>query len=451
MTWRRFSVFLFSALFLASSSGVLAVTPGITLLGKGEVAGNSLDKSGLRGNICSASDSSNCVPRAILGGFGSALTYTGFDNVFVATPDRGPFDGLTDVPYLNRFDVFKITTNLNAQTVKVTLLDTRFLRNEFGQTFVGGTGAFNTHSERLTLRLDPEGIRLGLLGTMFVSDEYGPYVLEFLPNGQLLRRIDVPQKFALPDPDPRADPPVPGASADANVELHNPSGRQANRGMEGLAISPNGRYLFGIMQNALIQDNGLATPIPPDPTVAPNRLGLNNRILRIDLLTGRTREYVYPIDVIGSGQGANELLAINDHEFMVLERDNKVGNAAVRKSIYKIDIDGATDVSNVPSLPAGALPSNIIPVGKSLFINIIDDAYGLKPTIPEKIEGMAWGPDVRVPGVGIRHTLYVTTDNDLIPANATQIYAFGIDPDLIDYQPQLLLLPIYPPWLVPRN
>ena len=34
-------------------------------------------------------------------------------------------------------------------------------------------------------------------------------------------------------------------------------GRQANRGMEGLAITPNGRTLVGIMQNALLQDNGV--------------------------------------------------------------------------------------------------------------------------------------------------------------------------------------------------
>ena len=32
------------------------------------------------------------------------------------------------------------------------------------------------------------------------------------------------------------------------------SGRQPHRGMEGLAISPNGTKLYGAMQSALIQD-----------------------------------------------------------------------------------------------------------------------------------------------------------------------------------------------------
>ena len=36
------------------------------------------------------------------------LTYTGFGNVFLAVPDRGPFDGRTDVPYLDRFHFLHI-------------------------------------------------------------------------------------------------------------------------------------------------------------------------------------------------------------------------------------------------------------------------------------------------------------------------------------------------------
>ena len=48
-------------------------------------------------------------------------------------------------------------------------------------------------------------------------------------------------------------------SAGNSLELYpafNTTGRQANRGMEGLAITPNGRTLVGIMQNALLQDHG---------------------------------------------------------------------------------------------------------------------------------------------------------------------------------------------------
>ncbi len=421
---------------LFSSILVGAAPAGITLIGKGFVSGAALDKSGLVGNICQAGNPANCVPKSLLGGIGSALAYTGHNNVYIAAPDRGPFDGLTDVPYLDRVHFLKITTDLGAPfpNIDVTLLDTRLLRNERGQFLVGAAGAFNPNNERASLRFDPEGIRLGLLGTFFISDEYGPNIFEFDLFGRLLRRVNVPSKFKIDNP-----------SGDPNAELLlNASGRQANRGMEGLAISPNDRFLFGIMQNALLQDHGLN----PGTT---DRLGLNNRILKIDLLTGRKHEYVYVLDAINRGQGVSEILAINDHEFLVVERDNRSNlqtppQAPTRKTIYKIDIDGATDVSEVDSLPAGPLPLDITPVKKTLFIDLLDPAFNLAPTIAEKIEGLAWGPDLP----DGRHTLYVISDNDLNPSLDTQIYVFAIDPALIDFEKQFLPLPVYPPWLLRR-
>ena len=251
-----------------SASNAQPLTSGITLIGKGVISGAALDTSGLTGNICQASALANCVPKAIFGGFGSDISYTGHDNVFIAAPDRGPFDGLTDVPYLDRFYFLHITTEVGAlfPNIRTVLLDTRFLKNESGENFVGAAGAF-------ALRLDPEGIRVSPHGTFYISDEYGPYLFEFNRQGHLIRRLEIPSKFFISNP-----------NADPNVELlANAAGRQANRGMEGLAISPDGRTLFGMMQNALIQDNGLN----PGTT---DRLGLNNRILNIDLLTGETHE-----------------------------------------------------------------------------------------------------------------------------------------------------------------
>jgi hypothetical protein len=456
---KRFLGIALAAITLFGST--LGVTPppvGITLVGKGLVSSAALDKSGLKGNICQAGNPENCVPKALFGGFGSALTYTGHNNVYIAVPDRGPFDGLTDVPYLDRFHFLKFTTDLGAPfpNINVALLDTRLLRNERGQALVGAAGSFNQNNEHSfghtfppfgfpgffiprkelgDLRFDPEGIRVGLLGTIFVSDEYGPDLFEFDIFGRLLRRINVSSKYKISNP-----------SEDPNEELmNNTSGRQANRGMEGLAISPNNRFLFGMMQNALIQDNGLE----PGDT---DRLGLNNRILKIDLLTGRKQEYVYVLDAINRGQGVSEILAINDHEFLVIERDNRSFLAAepqapTRKTIYKIDISGATDVSDVDSLPAGALPANITPVQKTLFLDLLDPTLNLAPTIPEKLEGLAWGPDLP----DGRHVLYIISDNDLTPTLDTQLYAFAIDPSLIHFERQILPLPVYPPWLVPRD
>ena len=425
-----------------------AAPAGVTLIGRGAVAGNLLDLSGLAGQICQQGSPANCVPQAIFGGFGSDVAYTGHDNVFVAAPDRGPFDGLTDVPFLDRVHFLHITTAVAAPFPNVTtqLLDTRLLRNEFGQTFVGAAGAFG-NNDRATLRLDPEGIRVGPNGSVYVSDEYGPYLFEFNRQGHLLQRMDLPEKFFIANP-----------SSDPSVELlGNSSGRQANRGMEGLAISPDGWTLFGIMQNALLQDHGL-TPGTTD------RLGLNTRILKVDLATGETKEYVYVLEAINRGQGVSEILAINDHQFLVVERDNRsflsaAPQAPTRKKIYKVDGTGATDVSHtqcspgIECLPAGALPAGVVPVAKSLFIDLLEPAFGLQNNdanaIAEKIEGLTWGPELP----DGRRLLYVISDNDLNPAVATQIFAFAIDEAAagISYEPQFLPGPMFAPGQVRKG
>ena len=413
-----------------------ALPAGVSLVGTGVVDGNALDKSGFTGEICQTSDPTNCVPAAIFGGFGSDISYTGHDNVYIAAPDRGPFDGLTDVPYIDRVDFLHITVDVGASlpNIQTTLLDTRRLRNEVGRSFVGSAGAFDANDPEAALRFDPEGIRVAPDGTFYVSDEYGPWIVQFDRQGNLVRRIEIPADFAIANP-----------SADPNAELlGNTSGRQANRGMEGLAISPDGGTLFGIMQNALLQDNALS----PGTT---NRVSVNTRIFRVDLATGETQEFVYVLEASNRGQGVSEILAVNDHQFLVLERDNRSNlqdppQAPTRKAIFKVTIDETTtEVSNV-TLPAGALPASVVPVDKDPFIDLLDPSLGLAPTIAEKLEGLTWGPDLD----DGRHLLYVISDNDLNPDLDTQIYAFAIDPAVLDVEPQVLSGPLFPPGQVKK-
>jgi hypothetical protein len=420
---------LVPAVIALNASVAIAADPGITLIGKGTVDGHATDKSGLTGDICQASDAANCVPAAIFGGYGSDIAYTGHDNVFVAAPDRGPFDGLTGVPYVDRFHFLHITTEVGAAfpNIHTTLLDTRFLRDVDGTRFVGSAGDF----ER---RFDPEGIRVAPDGTFYVSDEYGPYILQFDRQGNLLRRVEVPADFAIANP-----------SANPTEELlGNTSGRQANRGMEGLAISPDGGTLFGIMQNALLQDNALV----PGTT---DRQSFYTRILKVDLATGHTAEYVYPLVAANRGQGISEILAINSHEFLVLERDNRSYLASppsepTRKTVYRIDIAGATDVSDTTLPATGALPVGVTAVTKSVFIDLLAPAFGLKAGIAEKLEGLAWGQDL----ADGRHLLYVVSDNDLNPAQDTQLYAFAVTDAVADVQHQVLPGPLFPPGLVKK-
>lgn len=424
------SAFGFTILVLAAS--VRAADPGISLVGMGLVPGTALDKSGLAGQtICQFGSPANCIDQANFGGFGSALAYTGFANVFLAVPDRGPFDGRTDVPYRDRAHYVHLAVDTGAAfpNIRTTLLDTVFLKARHNQDLVGSASDFDA-------RIDPEGAAFSRTGSFFVSDEYGPAILEFNLWGRLLRRITVPAKFLIANPSGDVDPD--GNSLELYPAL-NTSGRQANRGMEGLTISPDGRYLFGLLQNALIQDHGLNTSTPP------GRVGLTARLLKVDLKTGKSAEFVYVVDAINQGRGVNDILAINDHEFLVIERDNRSQvptppNAAQTpnlKRIYKINLAGASDVALIASLPASGADLaglGITPVTKALFIDMLDPSYvvdastlpaptTVKDVIAEKIEGLAWGHDLR----DGRHVLFVTSDNDLYPGRPTQIYAFAVD------------------------
>src|SRR5262245_19914440 len=374
---------LASLVILAAAD--LASAAAIELIGVGTVSGGASDGLSLIPPVLE-----DGTPHDRMGGFGSAISYTGIGHRYIATPDRGPADGTTS--YRDRYYLLDIAVTPGAPTpVTVSLVSAVPLSNEDGQGFTGSSAAFDATNSPASLRFDPEGIRMSPAGTFFVSDEYGPFVYEFNAAGRRLRSLPVPAKFLIDHP--RA------VGAD-ELPPTNTKGRQSNRGMEGLAISPDGSKLYGMMQNALVQDGAL--------NAANQRRGFHNRILEIDLATGATREFVYVLTE--RSNGVNEILAINDHEFLVIERDGNGGNDAAFKKLFKIDITGATDVSGVPSLPQTApLPPGVVPVNKTLFLDLLDPAFGLKgPTFPEKIEGLAFGADLP----DGRHLLLVSHDND---------------------------------------
>ncbi len=273
-------------------------------------------------------------------------------------------------------------------------------------------------------RLDPEGIRVSNSGRrVYVSDEYGPYVYEFdRCSGYRLRAFDLPSHLFVSTLSPV------GATEIAN----NTSGRTANKGMEGLAITPDGKTLVGFIQAALIQDN-------LQGGAAKNVL----RFVTINLHTGKTtHEYAYDLT---TGSGVSEIVALNDHEFLVDERDGKGrgdGSTAKIKQIFKIDLDGAVDVAKMDGLTAAA---NAVP--KTLFIDLVKvfgNAGITADQVPAKIEGLALGADVDDHGT-TTHTLWVANDNDFLQdfggtgANPNNVYVVGFtDADLggSSYVPQ---------------
>src|SRR5262249_45833800 len=220
-----------------SDSRLIGADPGISLVGTGFVPGNATDLSGLAGrHTCQRDSASVCIDHGTLGGFGSAIAYTGSDNVFVAVAGRGPFDGRTDTPYLDRLHVLRMTVDAGAPfpNVQPTQPATRSVKVAGNDNLVGSAYAFNGANAEKSRRFDPEGVAIGRDGTIFVSDKYGPSILAFDRQGQLASRVAVPEKFLL------APPPFghPSGDVDGNgnaLELYpalNVFPRQANRGME---------------------------------------------------------------------------------------------------------------------------------------------------------------------------------------------------------------------------
>lgn len=444
MNWRKG---VFAAAYVACA---LASTTAqaVDLIAIGTLPGDSIDHSGQSALL------ENGVRGDLLGGVGSGLAWAG-GSTFLALPDRGPnavaWNATVDntTSYIPRFHTLHLHLKRQADaatglpfTLQPVLAQTTLLHSReplhYGGVVAGygATPASNTRgrfyfsgrsdnfdastssSDPLDARLDTEGIRLSRDGkSVFISDEYGPYLYQFdRRTGERLRVFTLPAILAVSHKSPMGSKEISG----------NTTGRVANKGMEGLAISPDGKTLFGFMQSPLIQDGGDG--------------GRANRIIAVDIKTGATSQYAYDNYLADKSKSYNssELLALNEHELLVLERDGKGlgddSNADVKR-IYKISLQGAADVSGLSG--QAALLQKAVP--KSLFLDIAATlkAHGLTAAqIPAKLEGMAFGEDVVVDGV-TQHTLYVGNDNDFLAttpaglANPNKWFVFAFtDADL---------------------
>lgn len=420
------------------------------LLGIGSLTGDA-DKSGLTGTLESG------VSANVFGGIGSGLTYAG-NNTFIALPDRGPNaqayagGGIVDntttyIPRLHTIDMqltasstglpFSITPSLTNTTLLYSATPLHYAadgapeQNDATHYYFSGRSdnfAAGSSTNPNNARLDPEGIRVSNDGkSVFISDEYGPYVYQFdRATGERIKTFELPADLAVSNPQSTETAEISG----------NTSGRTTNKGMEGLAITPDGKTLVGIMQAPLLQDSNKVV-----------------RIVTVDVATGATHEYAYQLT---TGSGVSEIVAINDHEFLVDERDGKGlgdNSDAKIKQIFKIDLNGAQEITGL----SGDLSTKAVSKTLSLdFKNELVNAGIAAQNIPAKIEGMTFGEDI-VYNNEILHTLWITNDNDFLSSiidskhpiefsNPSNFYVFGFsDADLKNYVAQNLKVDVPEP------
>src|SRR4029079_18769221 len=75
------------------------------------------------------------------------------------------------------------------------------------------------------------------------------------------------------------------------------------------------------------------------------------RIVTVDLRTRQSHEYVYLLhNADGADTAVSEIAAVDDHRFLVDERDGDVEPGA-NKKLFEIDLRGATDVGPSSRVP----------------------------------------------------------------------------------------------------
>ena len=301
------------------------------------------------------------------GGYGSsAFADPNNDKRFYALTDRGPnADSATKgekqflvADYQPAVGLFEVSDQGD-----ITLVKGIGLTNPEGQKITGlpnpkgfgatGEQAVDGEGNKLDTDqygLDGEGLVVLADGSFYVSDEYGPHIVHFNGEGQELERIS-PQ--GLQSNSGKLSLPAVFAK------------RRANRGMEGLAMTPDHKTLVGIMQSTMYN---------PSKDEATNRT--LTRIVTLNLDSGETHQYLYRQN--NDNLSNSEIRALDATRFLVDERDGKFagGDKPAQKHVYVIDLNGASDVSGDVDAENGLLVN-----GKTLEASTWEEleAAGIKP------------------------------------------------------------------------
>ena len=327
------------------------------------------------------------------GGFGSSIAQDPNDPaVFYLLTDRGPnaagvaansiiFGKADFTPQIGKF---RMKDGL------LTLEQTILLKNAAGQPLnglpnpanQGSTGETALDLTGATLGtsadgIDSEGLVLAADGTFWISDEYGPHIAHFDATGKTIERIN----------------PFGTGTGGRTLPLVL-ARRRPNRGMEGLTLTPDGKTLVGLMQSPMY-----------NPTSSAVSGTVVLRVVTFDIATGATKQYAYLMEN-ASLTGCSEIAAITNTTFLTLERDGLYGgnttSPAAFKKVFKIDLAGATDISDAANTAAGKLyggltveqlkdrtgltTAGVVPVTKTLVLDLLTD---ISPVYPhDKAEGL---------------------------------------------------------------
>jgi len=366
-----------------------APASAITFVNVITVAGDATDLSGLPAN-----------PNNTRLSFGSDLIFDKATNTFIGMSDRGPGGGLID--YAPRIQSFKLDIDpFSGVASNFNLVSTTLFKTTNGGNFTGLNPLLATGNKGLLgASLDPEGLTVLPNGNYLVADEYGPSVIEFDITGKQVRSFAVPANLVPKE-----------AGGTINYVDGRPTivtGRQDNRGYEGLTVSPDGTKAYAIMQDPLVNEGASND----------GRRSRNLRIVEYDVASGNpTKQYVYELESLaninpntpgdtfsatnqGRSIGVSSIMSLPDGRLVVIERDNRgVGvddPTGLRqigiKAAYVIDLSQATDVAGISLAGSNTLPAGVKAVTKTALLDIRAALLANGIPIAEKMEGLALRP-----------------------------------------------------------
>jgi hypothetical protein len=251
---------------------------------------------------------------------------------------------------------------------------------------------------------DPEAIR--------VDPETGR--LWWTSEGDRRLGLDPFLKIAAADGTAAGKVPTPAMFA---MHRDREAGPRHNNVFEGLSFAPDGRSVWLGMESAIYEDGPIATV----------EAGAVSRLTRLDRSGTVLGQYAVPIDPIqakpagkNGDNGLSEILALDDHRLLELERSGVEGADGVWTMyirLYEIDVGTATDIQAMPSLRG----ADYRPATKRLVLDL-SKAPALGPI--DNLECLSFGP---VLPNGHR-TLVMASDNNFNKTQVTQFLAFEVLP-----------------------
>jgi hypothetical protein len=178
---------------------------------------------------------------------------------------------------------------------------------------------------------DVESIARAADGSLWVGEEFGPYLLHFDANGTLIEE-PVPHPFLR-------SPSNPLVLTQPGTETQGSS-----RGFESIALNATKDRLIALPEAAPLSDALRA--VPGDERVV--------EIFELDparsAYTGVTYKYQKDGDAVGNAVVIGDLTNVGESKYVLIERDNFFGPAAVIKRLYLIDLEVTNEVGILEKL-----------------------------------------------------------------------------------------------------